>query len=180
MRLRFLDKLRVRETETRQTAVRVFPATLTDRLLLNGVSAEVWMEPGVLPSNLREYVAGAYDPERRHSTGSLALVLGAGNITSIAPLDALHKLYSEHSVVVLKLNPVTAYLLPVFEKIFATLIDEGVLAIVNGGTDVGIFLTDHPLVETLHITGSAASHDAIVYGTGPEGMKRKAQDVRLI
>ena len=177
--LRFLDAMKVRETTSHQTAVQVFPTTLTDRLLLSGVSAEIWMEPGVLPSNLRQHVAGAYDPKQRSTNGSLALVLGAGNITSIAPLDALHKLYAEHSVAVLKLNPVTAYLLPVFEKIFASLIDEGVLAIVNGGMDVGVFLTAHPLVETMHITGSAASHDAIVFGTGEEGAKRKAQDIRL-
>ncbi|KAA0996083.1 aldehyde dehydrogenase [Paraburkholderia panacisoli] len=177
--LRFLDAMKVRTTATNQTAVQVFPTTLTDRLLLSGVSAEVWMEPGVLPSNLRRFVACAYDPMRQSSVGSVSLVLGAGNITSIAPLDALYKLYAEHSVVVLKLNPVTAYLLPVFEKIFAALIEEGVFAIVNGGTDVGVFLTGHPLVETLHITGSAASHDAIVFGTGEEGVKRKAQDIRV-
>jgi aldehyde dehydrogenase (NAD(P)+) len=177
--LRFLDAMKVRETVTHQTAVRVFPSTLSDRLLLNGVSAEVWMEPGIVPSTLRRFVASAYDPKRQSTTGSLSLVLGAGNITSIAPLDALHKLYVEHSVVILKLNPVTAYLLPLFEKIFAPLIEEGVLAVVNGGTDIGAFLTSHPLVQTLHITGSAASHDAIVFGTGEEGAKRKTQDIRL-
>ncbi len=42
--------------------------------------------------------------------GKLALVLGAGNVASIAPLDVLHKLFIENQVCLLKLNPVNDYL----------------------------------------------------------------------
>ena len=53
-------------------------------------TAEVWMEPGVTPENLDDNVAGFY--RRPKAPGKVALVLGAGNIAAIAPLDALYKL----------------------------------------------------------------------------------------
>ncbi|UUY08652.1 aldehyde dehydrogenase family protein [Pseudomonas sp. J452] len=176
---RHLDGLRIRTTVSGQVAVRVFPMSVTDRLLLSGVEAEVWMEPDISATQFKAHAAGAYSESAEPRRGSLALVLGAGNITSIAPLDALHKLYSEHSVVLLKLNPVTASLLPVFADIFAPLIEKGFLEIVNGDAEVGAYLTTHPTVESIHITGSAASHDAIVFGPGEEGATRKARGTPL-
>ncbi|KAA1007657.1 aldehyde dehydrogenase family protein [Paraburkholderia panacisoli] len=173
---RYLNGVKVRRTANGQTAAKVFPLTVTDRLLLSGVSAEVWMEPDVSPETLRQSSAGSYSAERSSSEGRIALVLGAGNITSIAPLDALYKLYAENSVTVVKLNPVTDYLKPIFETIFKPLIDAGYFAIASGGVDVGIYLTTHPLVDTLHITGSSASHDAIIFGVGGDGADRKRQN----
>ena len=169
---RHLDGISVRSTRSGQTAARVFPLSWVDRLLLSGVEAEVWMEPGVLPQTLRTETASAYASPR--GPGRVALVLGAGNITAIAPLDAIHKLFAEHSVALIKLNPVLERLKPVFDAIFEPLIAAGYLAIVNGGADAGAYLTNHRLVETMHITGSIASHDAIVFGTGREGAERKA------
>jgi aldehyde dehydrogenase (NAD(P)+) len=58
-------------------------------------------------------------------TGGIAAVLGAGNISSIAPLDTIYELIAHNRVVALKLNPVTDPLLPVFERIFAPLIELG-------------------------------------------------------
>ena len=43
-------------------------------------------------------------------TGSVALVLGAGNQTPVACLDILHKLLVDDAVVVCKMNPVNEYL----------------------------------------------------------------------
>ncbi len=60
--------------------VPVFPRTIFDRLLMSGIGAEVWMQPGVDADNLRDHMAGFYrqtDPE-----GAVALVLGAGNINA--------------------------------------------------------------------------------------------------
>ncbi|MBA5607958.1 aldehyde dehydrogenase family protein [Duganella sp. FT3S] len=160
--------LRQRSVAGRQLAVEVFPQTIFDRLLLSGVRAEVWMQPEVNAGNLASHVAAAYR-DARHAQGELALILGAGNISSIAPLDALHKLYSEKAVCIVKLNPVNEYLLPVFEEIFAPLAERDFLHFVTGGGEVGALLCQHALVDTIHITGSQATHDAIVYGHGPEG-----------
>lgn len=163
----------VRTRPDGQVVVDVFPETYHDRLLLNGVRAEVWMEPGVTPANLREHMAGWYaqrDPEAR-----VAVVLGAGNVASIAPLDVLYKLLAEGQVCVLKMNPVNAYLGPFLAEAFAPWIAAGFVALVYGGADVGAYLTQHPDVEEIHVTGSAATHDAIVYGGGADGAARKAR-----
>lgn len=165
------ERLKTRMVAGEQLAVEVFPLNLSDRLLLSGVRAEVWMEPGVTVSRLHEHTARAY---RTHATqGELGLVLGAGNISSIAPLDALYKLYAEKAVCLVKLNPVNDYLLPVFEHIFAPLIERGFLHFMRGGGAAGAYLCRHALVDTIHITGSHLTHDAIVYGAGPEGAARR-------
>jgi acyl-CoA reductase-like NAD-dependent aldehyde dehydrogenase len=108
--------------------------------------------------------------------GKVALVLGAGNIASIAPLDVLYKLIAEGQVCLLKMNPVNDYLGPFLEEAFRSLIAQGFVRIAYGGADVGAWLANHALVEEIHITGSARTHDAIVFGGGSEGAARKAKD----
>ncbi len=68
-----------------QVVVDVFPQTLYDRLLVGGVSVEVWMQPDVTPQTLAGTMAVAY---KRPLTGRVALVLGAGNIASIPALES--------------------------------------------------------------------------------------------
>ena len=170
---RHIAALKKRIGPSGQTIVRVFPQSIFDRLLLSGVHADVWMEPGVTPENLSQHTAGAYRGPAAARSGKVSLVLGAGNISSISPLDVLHKLIAEHAVVILKLNPVNDYLYDVLCRALHPLIDAGFLRIVCGGTDVGQYLCNHALVEDIHITGSVLSHDAIVFGTGPEGKRRK-------
>ena len=115
------------------------------------------------------------DPE-----GVVTLVLGAGNIASIVPLDILDRMINCGEVVICKMNPVNDYLGPIFEDIFEPLIRDRYLSIVYGGGDVGAYLTKHDLVHGIHITGSAHTHDLIVYGGGAEGARRKAADDRLV
>ena len=69
---------------------------------------------------------------------------------------------------------------PIFEDIFAPLIHGGYLAFVYGGGDVGEYLIHHDAVQAIHITGSAATHDLIVYGPGQDGQRRKAADDRIL
>ena len=59
-----------------QVAARVFPQTTYDGLFFTGLTADVWMEPGVTKKNLRENQASIY---RTPHAGKVALVLGAGN-----------------------------------------------------------------------------------------------------
>ena len=170
-----LDDLPVRELPNGQLAARVLPHSLWDHLLLSGVKLDVWMQPGVTRANLAEHTAAIYDPASpQHKTGKLALVLGAGNIAAIAPLDVFHKLFAENEVAILKMNPVNDYLIEFLNAALKSLIDRGFVRIVRGGTDVGQYLCNHPLVETLHITGAGASHDAIVWGPGEQGRANKA------
>ncbi len=169
----FLAHLPQRRLGSGQLAVEVIPHSIWDRLLLSGVSAEVWMRPGVNEKNLAEHCATAYDIPLERRQGRLALVLGAGNIAAISPLDAFQKLFIENQVVILKMNPVNDYLTEYLRAALKPLIDCDALRIVKGDGALGAFLTDHPLVEEIHITGAGATHDAIVWGTGEEGRQNK-------
>ena len=175
---KFLGSLPVRKVANDQIAVRVLPNVIWDRLLLSGVRADVWMEPGVTASNLAEHTASAYDTPENQRQGSVSLVLGAGNIASIAPLDCFQKLFTEHSVVILKMNPVNEYLITVLEPALAPLIEFGALQIVSGGIEVGEYLCGHPDIDSIHITGAGTSHDAIVWGGGEQGAANKRAGVR--
>ncbi len=156
-----------------QVVAQVFPQTTYDRLFFTGVTAEIWMEPGVTAEELPKTQAIAYQ-EQKHG-GKVALVLGAGNVASIGPMDILYKLFVEDQVVIFKTNPVNAYLGPLIEESFRTLIEQGFLQVVYGGASEGAYLCNHPGVEEIHITGSDKTFDAIVFGTGEEGARRKAE-----
>ncbi len=175
-----LDSIPLRELPNGQLAARVLPNSIWDRLLLNGITVDVWMQPGVTRANLARNTAGIYDPASSlYKTGKLALVLGAGNIASIAPLDVFQKLFCENQVVMLKMNPVNDYLIEFLAPALKPLTDLGVLAIVRGGTDVGQYLCQHLLVQEIHITGAGASHDAIVWGVGEQARANKAAGTPL-
>ncbi|HSN03320.1 MAG TPA: aldehyde dehydrogenase family protein [Acidimicrobiales bacterium] len=159
-------------------AIQVMPGSVFERILYAGVTAEVWMEPGVTEDDVRATQAAAYrDPL---AAAGVALVLGAGNVASLGPRDVLSKLFADGKVVVLKANPVNDYLVPYWERAMAALIEGGFLAIVSGGAEIGAYLTSHDLVEEIHVTGSDKTHDAIVFGTGEEGARRKSSRDPLI
>ena len=136
------------------------------------------MEPGVTVEDLPQTQAIAYHDKQR--IGKVALVLGAGNVASIGPLDVLYKLFVENQVALFKANPVNAYLGPLLDEAFRVLINHGFLRIVYGGAAEGSYLCNHPGVDEIHITGSDKTFDAIVFGTGSEGAKRKAERAPLL
>ena len=173
-----LAQVKTRHSADGTLVARVLPADTYERLLFHGVTADVWMQDGVTEQNLRQNMAGFYrqaDPD-----GVLALVLGAGNVSAIVPLDIADRMINCGQVVICKMNPVNDYLGPIFEDIFAPLVRDGYLAFVYGGGDLGEYLTHHDAVQTIHITGSAQTHDLIVYGPGQEGQRRKAADDRVL
>lgn len=161
-----------------RTAVRVLPRDAKEGVLLHGFSAEVWMPPGVSAGQLRrEAGLGAATVG---ASGGVGLVLGAGNVSSIAPLDAFHELVAHNRTSLVKLNPTFAELLGVYEKALAPLIRIGAVRVVNGDGAVGAYLTAHDGVDKVHVTGSRATHDAIVWGRGAEADRRRAEhDPRL-
>lgn len=154
-----------------QWVARVFPQGLLDQALFTGITCDIWIEPGEAPTQGRIYRdkrAG------RQGEGGVCVVLGAGNQSSIAPMDVLYKLVVDDEVCILKMNPVNEQLGPVIERALQPLVDAGFLRMAYGGIEVGKHLTDHPAVRSIHITGSAAAHDAILWGPGAEGDKNKA------
>ncbi len=155
-----------------QVVAPVFPTDIWDSLLFQGFTAEVWMDPAVKLEELPNTQAVFYRAPSHQ--GRVALVLGAGNTSSIGPMDALYKLFVEGEVVLLKMNPVNEYLGPIIDEAFAPLRERGYFRVVYGGAAEGDYLCQHPLVDTIHITGSDKTHDAIVFGVGEEGARRKA------
>ncbi|HET9109874.1 MAG TPA: aldehyde dehydrogenase family protein [Ktedonobacterales bacterium] len=167
----------VRTLPDGQVVAQVFPQTLYDQVFYGGVTAEIWQQPGVTVESLPRTMAVAY---RNKPSGKVALVLGAGNVSSIGPMDAFYKLFVENQVVALKANPVNAYLGPLMEEAFRSLIASGYLRILYGGAAEGAYLCNHPGVDEIHITGSDKTFDAIVWGTGPDAATRKAAGTPLL
>jgi acyl-CoA reductase-like NAD-dependent aldehyde dehydrogenase len=161
-----------------QVVARVFPQTVYDRIFFAGISGEVWMEPGVTSEELPVTQAVAY--QRQEHSGKVALVLGAGNVSSIGPMDILYKLFVEDQVVIFKSNPVNAYLDPLLTEGFRALIEPGFLAVSHGGAAQGAYLCNHPGVDEIHITGSDKTYDAVVFGTGEAGAARKRAAAPLL
>jgi acyl-CoA reductase-like NAD-dependent aldehyde dehydrogenase len=152
-----------------QWVARIVPSEIRERLMFAGVTVDVWIEPGKSPSQGRIY----REPK---GPGKVALVLGAGNVSSIPPMDVLYKLFVDDEVVVLKMNPVNAVAGPHIARAFQSLVDAGFLAVVYGGAEVGSHLAQHPHVATLHVTGSDRTYDAIVWGSDPaEQARRKSE-----
>jgi hypothetical protein len=164
----------VHERDDGQVVAQIFPASLWDRLFYPRVTAEVWMQPGVTREGLAATQAAAYEPGFS-TAGRVALVLGAGNVTSIGPMDTLHKLFVEKQVVLYKSHPVQDAIGPLFEEAFARFVDRGFVRVAYGGAEVGAYLVEHPGVDEVHITGSDKTYEAIVFGPGEEGRARKAQ-----
>ena len=155
-----------------QYRVPVFPTRqLHDSLLFWPMKAETWLEPSVTEQNIfsdasEHFRAGTAD-------ASIAVVLGAGNVSSIAATDMLSKVLTENHAVVLKMNPVNDYLTSHFETAFKPLIEANFLRIVRGGRETGEQLVNHPATQSIHVTGSDQTHDCIVWGRGEEAEKRK-------
>jgi acyl-CoA reductase-like NAD-dependent aldehyde dehydrogenase len=151
-------------------------AKLYDPLTFSGFKANVWLEKGISKDRASAKIAAKYRGSNGRS-GSVCAVLGAGNVSSIPPTDALSKLFLEDACVLLKMNPVNEYLGPIFEKAFEALIEPGFLRIVYGGGEVGAQMVQDHRVDSVHITGSIHTHDTIVWGSpGPERDRRKSEN----
>ena len=169
-----IHRAKITSRQDGQTVAQVYPNNLLEKLLLNHYCIDVWMREGVTPDNIEDTVAGFYKQD--NPQGEVLLILGAGNVSSIVPLDIFYKLYGEGKVVMIKMNPINDYLGPIFEKVFSPFIENEFIQFAYGGGDVGAYLTRHELVDSIHITGSARTHDVIVFGPSEKGQKRKREN----
>jgi len=173
-----LSKVRFRRAPGDRVALRVLPEDLPQRVLFNGLTADIWMPPGVTEAQVRaEAGLGA---RVQGVSGGVALVLGAGNISAIGPLDLLTELVAENRAGLLKLNPTFDALLPVYRAALGPLIEFGVARVVVGDAAVGGALAAHDDIDKVHITGSAATHDRIVWGEGADAERRRAAGEPLL
>ncbi|KAK9868062.1 hypothetical protein WJX84_011056 [Apatococcus fuscideae] len=126
-------------------------------IFFGGWKGEVWIQKGKPASQGAVY-------RNPPSSGHISLVLGAGNQAAVGATDILNEMFAKSAVVVCKMNPVNEYLGPYLRQAFAPLVDAGFMEIVYGGPTEGEMLCTHPLVSSIHLTGSAATYDAIVWG----------------
>ncbi len=158
---------RIERRQNGQVVAQVLPANLHDRVLWFGYRGEVWHEPGTQPTQGRIY--------RESTPGKVGLILGAGNVSAIVAMDVLSKLFSENQVVIVKMNPINAYVGKYLAQVLEPLMHDGFVRIVYGGAAVGEYLCQHPQIDAIHITGSHRTHDTIVWGsTAIEQQERKA------
>ncbi len=102
--------------------VQVMPVKgLFDSLVFAGFRAEAWLAPEVTLADLDCLGSHLKNPQ----PARCVLVLGAGNVSSIPATDTISKVFQEGHVVLLKMNPVNEYLGPIFQRLFARLIDAG-------------------------------------------------------
>ncbi len=170
---------RVRTRDDGRVEVEVLPAGGFDGILFQGLSCWVRLQPGIDEAAARQQQAAFY--QQTAPEGRVALILGAGNVSSIPPMDVLYKMFVEGSVCILKMNPVNEWVGPFLERALAPLIEKNFLRIVYGGGEEGEYLCRHRDVDDIHITGSDKTHDRIVWGPpGPEQDRRKRQNAPLL
>lgn len=160
-----------------RVVIESFPRNKEEELRMPGFRGEIHLLEGTSVDKLPSYQALRYKDELFH--GATALVLGAGNASMLSPADILHKLFVEKEVVIYKSNPVLEYLGDLLDKIFEPFIKAGFLRIAIGGAKEGQYLTAHPLVDNIHMTGSDKTFEAIVFGPGEEGKKNKELGKKL-
>jgi aldehyde dehydrogenase (NAD(P)+) len=157
----------VGETGDGRSRVSIFPASGLDRVLFSRIKAQAHLLGGATPGDRAAFYRNpAHD-------GRVVLVLGAGNVNAITPLDITTRMFNEGKVCIVKMSPVNAYLGPLLERAFAAAIARDFLAITYGGAEEGEYLAFHPAIDEVHLTGSDATHDAIVWG--PPGTEQEAR-----
>jgi Aldehyde dehydrogenase family len=170
------DPALVRTRPDGRVTVDVFPASGLDKMLFAGFSAQVWLQPGAKATEVTERAAAHYRIPADQREGKVSLVLGAGNVASIPPTDAIYKMFVEGKVCLIKMNPVNAHVGPFIEKAFKDAVDRGLVAVCYGGADVGTYLVEHKSIDEIHITGSDKTHDLMVWG--PPGAEREARKAK--
>lgn len=165
-------KLHVGKAPGDRNTLRILPSNARERTLFNGFTAEVWLKPGVTVDSARA-LAGL-GAKRLGENGGVAVVLGAGNVSSIGPLDVLNQLVAHNRASVLKVNPVFARMLPIYAQALAPLIEAGLLWLIDGDAEIGARLIQHPGITHVHLTGSRRTHDSIVHAIDHESVRREA------
>ena len=166
---------RLRVGDDSRLTVPIVPTRgIYDRVIFRSMRAAALMQRGVSADDIHgDRVRRLTDTEQ---TVKCVLVLGAGNVSSVAVTDMLSKLFQERQVVLLKLNPVNAYLYDVFAEVFQPLIRRGWLQIIAGDAQMGAAAIAHDGVDEVHITGSQETHDRIVWGATAEERKRRKRE----
>ncbi len=156
-----------------RTQINVFPATKLEQAMFTSFSSHLLLQEGVDETQARASQASYY--QQSNAKGAVSLILGAGNVSSIPPMDAFTKLFNEGAVTLIKMNPVNEWVGPILERALAPLVKRNFVRFVYGGAEQGKYCVEHATIDDVHITGSDKTFDAIVWGgTQEEQARRKA------
>ncbi len=150
-----------------RVAVEVVPSrgptgSLHDAAIFAGHRATVrCVDPGGIDAFMRSW---REEVGRRPSSAGVALVVGAGNVSGLAPADCLSQIFEHGRAVFLKLHPLHASLVPVLRAALEPLVTAGLLVIHAGGVELVTAAMAEPAVRHVHLTGGNAAFDAIVWG----------------
>ena len=111
---------------------------------------------------------GAFYTKGVTPPAGVSLVLGAGNVAAIAPLDVVHKMFVEGTTVAAQVQP--------GERVHGAARRAGLRRphrrrvrarrCTAAGPTTATTWCRHPAVSQVHLTGSAATYDAVVWGPG--------------
>ena len=165
------QKLDVNKFDETKNSYKVFPNKFIEKLTFPLLNAEIRFSKSMNFEQINEY--RGFKQRIGTGKGSVTLVLGAGNVSSIPLLDTIFHLVANRSSILLKLNPVNDYLNPVFQKVFHELIERGFISVINGGIPTAKYLAGHRSIDSIHLTGSNYTYEDIVYGRVLNDKERK-------
>ena len=142
--------------------IKVFPNKNIEKLLFPFVTADIHFAKNMSKSDI---IGSRGFGNRLGFKKGITLILGAGNVSSIPLLDTIYDMVVNRHCILLKLNPVNEYLKPVFEKVFENFISRGFMIITTGNNNISSYMTSHPGISNMHLTGSDKTYENIVYGS---------------
>ena len=110
------------------------------------------------------------ETSEKNTQAGCMVVLGAGNQTFLSIMDCIYGLFHCHCTVILKHHPIRTYHDRIIRKILHPLISRGYFNTECYSDSLADRkraqeLIYHPLVSHVHMTGSKATHDTIVWGS---------------
>ena len=165
------EQLDINKFNENKNSYKVFPNKFIEKLTFPLLNAEIRFSKSMNFDQINEY--RGFKQRIGTDSGSVTLVLGAGNVSSIPFLDTIFYLVANRSSIILKLNPVNDYLNPVFQKVFHEFIERGFISVVNGDIPTSKYLSEHRSIDSIHLTGSNYTYENIVYGRILNDKERK-------
>ncbi len=163
--------LDINKFDETKNSYKVFPNKFIEKLTFPLLNAEIRFSKSMNFEQINKY--RGFQQRIGTDSGSVTLVLGAGNVSSIPFLDTIFHLVANRSSILLKLNPVNDYLNPVFQKVFHEFIERGFISVVNGDIPTSKYLSEHRSIDSIHLTGSNYTYENIVYGRILNDKERK-------
>ena len=159
--------------------VEVFPSWWDERVFFAGHRGQVWLAPGLTAEQVRRGAGTAYRGHGFDQPG-VALLLGGGNADALVVTDLLHLMFEQGCVVAVKMNPVLDYLRPHMEDVLEPFLARDWVRFVDESVPTAQYLAGHPGIDRIHMTGSRATYDALMWGADDRADSRRETGQRLV